>query len=85
MAVAATKNRRVVLRRRPEGILAPGDTELVTEAVPTGVDLFFDNVGGALLNTVLRQGRVVICGARSQYTGTAPPDILRTARERTQP
>lgn len=53
---------------------------------PTGVDLFFDNVGGALLNTVLphlaAQGRVIICGASSQYTGTAPPDILRAARER---
>jgi NADPH-dependent curcumin reductase CurA len=53
---------------------------------PTGVDLFFDNVGGTLLNTVLphlaARGRVVICGASSQYTGTAPPDILRTGRER---
>jgi NADPH-dependent curcumin reductase CurA len=53
---------------------------------PTGVDLFFDNVGGTLLNTVLphlaAQGRVVICGASSQYTGTASPDILRAAPER---
>jgi NADPH-dependent curcumin reductase len=51
---------------------------------PTGVDLFFDNVGGALLNTVLphlaAQGRIVTCGASSQYTGNTPPDIL--ARER---
>jgi len=53
---------------------------------PTGVDLFFDNVGGTLLNTVLQhlaaRGRVVICGASSQYTGTAPPDILKGAGER---
>ncbi len=38
---------------------------------PDGVNLFFDNVGGELLDTVLDQlapgARVVICGAISQY------------------
>lgn len=40
---------------------------------PHGVDFFYDNAGGAVLDSVLRQinggGRVVICGAASQYNG----------------
>ena len=43
---------------------------------PDGVDVFFDNVGGETLNTVLpmmrMKGRVVICGAISQYNNTGP-------------
>jgi NADPH-dependent curcumin reductase CurA len=41
------------------------------ESAPDGVNVFFDNVGGELLDTVLDQiavsARVVICGAISQY------------------
>jgi NADPH-dependent curcumin reductase CurA len=41
------------------------------QLAPDGVDLFFDNVGGELLDTVLdhiaSEARVVICGAISQY------------------
>ncbi len=41
------------------------------EVAPDGVDVFFDNVGGELLDVVLDQirerARVVICGAISQY------------------
>ena len=41
---------------------------------PGGVDIFFDNVGGDILDTVLtrinRKARVVICGAISQYNNT---------------
>lgn len=41
------------------------------ELAPEGVNLFFDNVGGELLDTVLDHiapaSRVVICGAISQY------------------
>ena len=44
------------------------------EHCPDGVDVFFDNVGGDTLNTVLpmlrMHGRVVICGAISQYNNT---------------
>jgi len=41
-----------------------------------GVDVYFDNVGGDILDTVLtrinRHARIVICGAISQYNNTAP-------------
>jgi NADPH-dependent curcumin reductase len=41
------------------------------ELAPDGVDVFYDNVGGAILDAVLFQirerGRVVICGGISQY------------------
>jgi NADPH-dependent curcumin reductase CurA len=38
---------------------------------PSGVDIYFDNVGGEILDTLLtrinRKARIVICGAISQY------------------
>ena len=41
------------------------------EHAPQGVDVFFDNVGGATLDAVLtrlaRGARIIICGAVSQY------------------
>ena len=43
------------------------------ELAPEGVDFFFDNVGGETLDVILERiksdGRVVICGAVSQYSG----------------
>ncbi|HJV60050.1 MAG TPA: NADP-dependent oxidoreductase [Albitalea sp.] len=43
---------------------------------PDGVDIYFDNVGGEILDHVLarinRKARIVICGAISQYNNTAP-------------
>ncbi len=43
---------------------------------PRGVDVYFDNVGGDILDTVLtrigRGARIVVCGAISQYNSTAP-------------
>lgn len=43
---------------------------------PQGVDVYFDNVGGAILDAVLMRlahgARVVVCGAISQYNNTAP-------------
>ena len=44
------------------------------ETAPDGVDVFFDNVGGEILDAVLtrlaRGARIVICGAVSQYNAT---------------
>jgi NADPH-dependent curcumin reductase CurA len=46
------------------------------EHCPRGVDVYFDNVGGEILDDVLarlaRGARIVICGAISQYNNTAP-------------
>jgi len=45
-------------------------------ACPDGVDVYFDNVGGDILETTLalmnERGRVVCCGAISQYDTTTP-------------
>jgi NADPH-dependent curcumin reductase CurA len=44
------------------------------EHCPTGIDVYFDNVGGDILDLALAQlamhARVVICGAISQYNAT---------------
>jgi len=50
----------------------------VREACPRGVDVYFDNVGGPALEAALfamrERGRVVCCGAVSQYdTGSPEP------------
>ena len=46
------------------------------EHCPQGVDVYFDNVGGDILDTVLTRinmkARIVICGAISQYNNTTP-------------
>jgi NADPH-dependent curcumin reductase CurA len=43
---------------------------------PSGIDVFFDNVGGDILDAALANlalhARVVICGAISQYNNTTP-------------
>ena len=46
------------------------------EHCPKGIDVFFDNVGGDILDAALtqlaRRARVIICGAISQYNNTTP-------------
>ena len=54
-----------------------GDTrKALRAACPSGVDIYFDNVGGEILDLVLTQinlkARIVICGAISQYNNTTP-------------
>ena len=43
---------------------------------PKGIDVYFDNVGGEILDTVLTlinlRARIVICGAISQYNNPGP-------------
>jgi NADPH-dependent curcumin reductase CurA len=45
-------------------------------ACPAGIDVYFDNVGGDILDAALAQlargARIVICGAISQYNNTGP-------------
>ena len=47
------------------------------DACPDGIDVFFDNVGGEILEAALAnlalRGRVVMCGAISQYNDAVPP------------
>ncbi|HTW41419.1 MAG TPA: NADP-dependent oxidoreductase [Solirubrobacteraceae bacterium] len=44
------------------------------EHVPEGIDVYFDNVGGEILDAALtrlaRSARIIICGAVSQYNAT---------------
>jgi hypothetical protein len=47
------------------------------ELCPKGIDIFFDNVGGDILDAALAQlamrGRVVLCGAIAAYNATERP------------
>lgn len=49
----------------------------LASACPDGIDLYFDNVGGDVLNTALGNiavnGHVVLCGGISQYNATSRP------------
>ena len=51
--------------------------EALKKACPKGIDVYFDNVGGEILNACLGlinlKGRVVICGAITQYNATEQP------------
>ncbi|MGD9664061.1 MAG: NADP-dependent oxidoreductase [Novosphingobium sp.] len=60
--------------------LGKSDEELhaaIVDACPDGIDVFFDNVGGRVLDSTLPAmnfgGRVVLCGLISQYDGASPP------------
>ena len=48
--------------------------KMIKQHCPDGVDIYFDNVGGETLNTILRSinlnARIIICGAISQYNAT---------------
>jgi hypothetical protein len=50
---------------------------VLAEACPAGIDVYFDNVGGAVLAAVLKRisvgARIPLCGLISQYNATEPP------------
>jgi NADPH-dependent curcumin reductase len=58
--------------RRAEDIGAALD-----RTCPRGIDVYFDNVGGAILDACLarinRHARIALCGMISEYTATRPP------------
>lgn len=63
-----------------------GDLEASVSAIaPEGVDVFFDNTGGRILDCVIRQmnvgGRIVQCGTASIANWNPPPTGLRNERE----
>jgi NADPH-dependent curcumin reductase CurA len=48
----------------------------MTDACPNGIDVYFDNVGGPILETVLdhinEEARILLCGAVASYNSTEP-------------
>jgi len=50
--------------------------EALAHACPNGIDIYFDNVGGAILDECLKlmnlYGRIPTCGLISQYNSTEP-------------
>ena len=55
---------------------SPSFAQELRAACPQGLDVYFDNVGGDILDLALtllrRHARVVVCGAISQYNNTTP-------------
>ena len=51
--------------------------ERLSALCPNGIDVFFDNVGGTVLNEVLARinlkARIVLCGAIARYNDAVPP------------
>lgn len=56
---------------------APDFQEQLALACPNGIDVYFENVGGAVWNAVLpllnEFARIPVCGVISQYSATEPP------------
>lgn len=58
-------------------------TAALARAVPNGVDVYFDNVGGPVLDAVLGHvnafARIPLCGVVSQYSATEPYGVKNYA------
>lgn len=58
--------------------------ERIAAACPDGIDIFYDNVGGALLSDVVarmrRHARIVLCGQIATYDGREPNPPLDMMR-----
>ena len=74
-----TKCKKVVEDLGFDGCIDYKNANLVRDLkihCPEGIDLYFDNVGGTVLEAVLirmkNKGRVVCCGAVSQYESSSP-------------
>jgi NADPH-dependent curcumin reductase len=68
---------------------APDFSESLAAACPVGIDIYFENVGGAVQQTVWPLlndfARVPVCGLIAQYNLTAPmpgPDMFSVLRKR---
>lgn len=96
IAGGAAKCRKAVLRYGYDSCIdykAPGDLRAaIGAALPEGIDVFFDNVGGATLEAAIhhlaKNARIALCGMISGYNATAPQPgpsnlwnlVVRTAR-----
>ncbi len=92
VASAGTPEKVAWLRARC-GVVAfshrDGDLDdSLSQAAPRGIDIYFDNVGGAHLEAALRhltrRGRITLCGSVSDYEGSpsGPANLfLATSKE----
>lgn len=57
---------------------ADGFPAVLKEAVPDGIDIYFENVGGAVFDAVMpllnTSARIPVCGIVSQYNATSLPE-----------
>ena len=57
---------------------ADGFADALKDAAPDGIDIYFENVGGAVFDAVLPllnpSARIPVCGLISQYNATSLPD-----------
>ena len=59
----------------------PALEQQLREATPGGIDIYFENVGGAILDMVLKRlnpfARIPLCGLVSQYNATGAPTPVK--------